>query len=200
MTIDIGDSVDRKVARKRTGEVFVVRVSTADVDRINRRGTRLAMREDGRVEFVDGKKESRLLSRWLLSPEGVIVPRHLHVDHVNGDPLDNRRHNLRWLSCRMNLLNSLNPTHPRIGVPGVYFNRPQGRWIAAPSIRGERRTLGTFSSKAEADACARAAIIADECSIRKEINAIYQQLDWDTLPVTPRWEDVYAIAAAKKAA
>ena len=64
-----------------------------------------------------------------------------HVDHVNGDGLDNRRANLRLATQRQNMGNM----RPRGGVSrfkGVVRHRQ--RWMANIRDHGRRRYLGTF--------------------------------------------------------
>lgn len=71
------------------------------------------------------------------------APPGLEVDHVNGDPLDNRRANLRLCSHRENLRNQR-----RGRIKGVCFNR--NRWIASICKDGERWFLGSFVSREDA--------------------------------------------------
>lgn len=72
-----------------------------------------------------------------------------HVDHRNGDTLDNRRHNLRICTVRQNVCN----TPPRPGTSrykGVYAHKRSGRWVAAITHGGKKQHLGYFDTQEEA--------------------------------------------------
>jgi hypothetical protein len=92
---------------------------------------------------------------WLLyygrPPEGVI-------DHINGDPADNRIANLRAVTQRENLRNSRLHSGSKSGVTGV---RPSGSKWQAEIWNGTRRVhLGTFATKEAAARARRAAEVA----------------------------------------
>lgn len=77
------------------------------------------------------------------------------VDHINGDPLDNRRENLRAVSRAGNQQNR----KPRAGrsVPrGVYFHKGAGKWLAQVGHMGRRHYLGLFETAEEAGKAAAA--------------------------------------------
>lgn len=84
-----------------------------------------------------------------------------HIDHKNGDTLDNRRANLRPATCSQN---SGNARKHRRGTPtsrfkGVYWQRNRSRWNATIRANGVRRYLGTYIDEERAaeayDAAAR---------------------------------------------
>lgn len=64
------------------------------------------------------------------------------VDHINGDTLDCRRHNLRPASRTVNNLNRK--------ARGVYYSRRKKRWEAYISVNRVRKCLGWFKTEAEA--------------------------------------------------
>lgn len=70
------------------------------------------------------------------------------VDHINGNPLDNRRCNLRFASAGQN---SMNCKPKRNGLKGVHIHRV-GVWRAQISVNGVRHSLGTYPTEAEAHA------------------------------------------------
>lgn len=87
-------------------------------------------------------------------------PGPLHVDHINGDKLDNRRANLRVVTRSQNLLNRTKGAtrhNESTGCRGVYVDRRDGAIYARVKIRGHVHNLGRFKSIAEADAAVRAA-------------------------------------------
>ena len=76
------------------------------------------------------------LARALLQPEDDCV-----VDHINGDPLDNRRCNLRLLSRRDNAINCR--ANPGREFKGVSKHRKSG-YEAFVGVYGKRRYLGLY--------------------------------------------------------
>lgn len=81
----------------------------------------------------------------------------IRVDHINGDPLDNRRCNLRLADAAQNGWNRtrLNRNN-RSGAAGVSRTR-LGHWQAYIDIRRKRIRLGTFHDFAAAVAARRQA-------------------------------------------
>lgn len=100
-----------------------------------------------------GRKTSLALHRFILdAPEG------LFVDHRNGDPLDNRRENLRICTVRENSTNIVSSKNRKAGgFKGVSWNRNAGKWEAyigagavGPNGRRRRMYLGLFADPADA--------------------------------------------------
>lgn len=72
------------------------------------------------------------------------------VDHINGDTLDCRRHNLRFVTPKQN---AMNRKRRRDDPPfkGVRRSSPSsGRWHAQITIDGQRTYVGPFGSAEEA--------------------------------------------------
>jgi hypothetical protein len=65
-----------------------------------------------------------------------------HLDHRNGDGLDNRRRNLRPATPQENAMNKKIPSHNTSGFRGVSWHKPSKKWIA--HIMNTH--LGLFSS------------------------------------------------------
>lgn len=78
------------------------------------------------------------------------------VDHINGDPLDNRWDNLRRASKHENLRNCSVHKDNKAGLKGVCVTRK--RPTAQIYLNGKRTHLGTFDTVEEAHAayCAAA--------------------------------------------
>jgi len=74
---------------------------------------------------------------------GSIAP-GLVVDHINRDRKDNRRANLRLVDQSENIRNTDGKTAIRKSRFRGVFPTRNGKWSAQITIRGERRTLGTF--------------------------------------------------------
>ena len=70
------------------------------------------------------------------------------VDHINQDPLDNRRQNLRLATRSQNAANLGPYANNTSGYKGVDFNR--GKWRARITQDGVRYFLGTFDTAEDA--------------------------------------------------
>jgi hypothetical protein len=90
------------------------------------------------------------LHRLILNP-----PDDLQVDHINGNRLDNRRCNLRAVTCAQNHQGFRSPDKRGIGIRGVNRTR-YGRFEACVKASGVRHWLGTFATAEEASAAVEA--------------------------------------------
>ena len=82
----------------------------------------------------------------------LICPTSLHVDHRNGNGLDNRRKNLRPATHAENQQNAHIRSDNTSGCKGVYYASKESKWKAQIRINGARIRLGTFATKQEAKA------------------------------------------------
>jgi hypothetical protein len=76
------------------------------------------------------------------------APKGVEVDHINRDPLDNRRVNLRLCTHSQNGANKLAPENAS-GYRGVY-KVSKNRWHARKKIDGKCVYLGSFTSPKDA--------------------------------------------------
>ena len=79
-----------------------------------------------------------------------------HIDHIDGNGLNNRLENLRDVSNRGNSMNQKTPLNNTSGVKGVYWNKECKKWRARIMINGKSKSLG-YHTTLEAAAAARAA-------------------------------------------
>lgn len=73
------------------------------------------------------------------------APTGISVDHINGNPLDNRRKNLRLCTMSQNLSNRPRQKNNTSGYKGVYSH--QGKWVAEVKCKGKKFYLGIFDDK-----------------------------------------------------
>lgn len=79
------------------------------------------------------------------------------IDHIDGDPSNNRIGNLRAASNRENARNQKIRSTNKSGTMGVYWDKRSGKWCAQISIVGARRHLGHFADLSEAVAARKLA-------------------------------------------
>jgi hypothetical protein len=65
------------------------------------------------------------------------------IDHIDGDPLNNRIVNLRDVTNQQNSLN-------RKRAKGYYWNKPKGKYQAEICLHGKSKYLGLFKTEEEA--------------------------------------------------
>lgn len=67
---------------------------------------------------------------------------HDDIDHINGQPSDNRFSNLRQASAAQNLANRGLQKNNTTGVTGVYWERSSGKWMAGIMVGQRSINLG----------------------------------------------------------
>lgn len=85
------------------------------------------------------------------------LTRDEHVDHADGNRLNNTRANLRIATRQQNIWNSRRPRTNRSGYKGVYWDKREQKWTAAFGLNGKHIHLGRFATAEEAHAAYLAA-------------------------------------------
>lgn len=90
---------------------------------------------------IDGKKTG--LHRFILD-----APQGMDVDHINHNPLDNRRCNIRVCTRAQNMMGQ----KPHSGSPykGVSFITEKKKWIAQIGVSSKNIHLGYFDNEVDA--------------------------------------------------
>jgi hypothetical protein len=104
---------------------------------------------------IKGKTKTIYMHQEIIQRMGLEVPNaksNLTIDHVNQDPLDNRRDNLRIVTKSRNLHNRGAQTNSSTGIKGVWYHKQRGKYIAEIKIQGRKYTLGAFNTTTEANA------------------------------------------------
>lgn len=97
------------------------------------------------IERMNGTKKEKyyLMHRLIIgAKKGEIV------DHINRNPLDNRKSNLRIVTHRQNMQNRIQKTSSK--YPGVYFDKTKNRWRANITINKKRIHLGHYINEYDA--------------------------------------------------
>ena len=79
---------------------------------------------------------------------GVVIPGGMLIDHVSGDPLDNRPGNLRLVDAAGNCRNVKRAKNNTSGATGVDFRN--GRWRARIRVDRKLLDIGTYATFDEA--------------------------------------------------
>lgn len=72
------------------------------------------------------------------------------IDHVNGDPADNRISNLRLCNDSQNQANRKRPATNTSGLKGVTWNKASQKWQAGIKVHRKSYHLGLFDDPEEA--------------------------------------------------
>lgn len=103
---------------------------------------------------IFGKQITAHRAAWLLAtgdwPSG-------DIDHINGDPADNRFFNLRDGTTSENMQNQRRYKNNKSGHVGVSYRKRDGRWSAYINLNGCRKYLGEFRTLDEAISARRIA-------------------------------------------
>lgn len=96
---------------------------------------------------INGKQKYEAMHRRII---GISRDDARHVDHKDGNKLNNQRSNLRICTDAENHRNALLRSDSTSGFKGV--SRSKGRWRACISFEGKQKYLGIFESPEEAHA------------------------------------------------
>ena len=100
-----------------------------------------------RCERLNGKRRSEALHRVVMAR---MLERELEkgeqVDHINGDPLNNSRSNLRLATHGQNMSNRRVQVNNTSGYKGVTFRVKRNKYESAISYNGSMIYLGYFES------------------------------------------------------
>lgn len=105
----------------------------------------------------------------------------LHIDHINGNRLDNRPENLRLTSQQENNRNASLFTHNTSGINGVYWFKRDCKWRAFIKIDKKDTHLGTFDTIEEAAVAREAANVKYGFSERHGKELVTNGVDRSTL-------------------
>ena len=102
-------------------------------------------------EHVDGTGYHTLIAR---QNDNHVKMSHLlgykHCDHIDRNPLNNRRCNFREATYADNARNRTIQKNNTSKIMGVSLNKNDGLWIARIQVNGKRKYLGCFSNKVDA--------------------------------------------------
>jgi hypothetical protein len=90
--------------------------------------------------------QTTLMSRQIMNP-----PEDMYVDHIDGEPLNNKRDNLRICTNSQNQQHRVKLTSTSTsGYHGVSFYKSTCKWVSRIMTNGKRICLGYFDTIEEA--------------------------------------------------
>lgn len=98
-----------------------------------------------RREYKDGKSKSFSLHRVIMNP-----PPDMVVDHIDGNPLNNTRENLRICTMTENNYNRFPNKNSTSQFKGVHWEPIRGKWIASIRLNKKQKAIGTYADEHEA--------------------------------------------------
>jgi len=88
---------------------------------------------------------------WLMMHHVLLPPKEgLEIDHINGNKLDNRKINLRYVTHHENILAHFERVPSRGKFPKGVYQCGSGRYVATMMWKSKRTHLGTFNTIQEA--------------------------------------------------
>lgn len=96
---------------------------------------------------AEGGQRTVLLHRLIMN-----APDDCEVDHIDGDPLNNRTSNLRLVSRQQNMFNQRKRKGTVSRFKGVSWCKRSERWLAQIMVNKRNKFLGYFSVEEEAAA------------------------------------------------
>jgi len=135
---------------------FTATVDDADFDSIggHRWCALVGKRADGSLRVYAARRKPKAEGgKFELLHRRLMQPAHgQEVDHIDGNPLNNTRGNMRFASHRENLLNMRARTAEQSSsaFKGVSWYRKDKRWAAKIMAHGRTRHLGMFKDEQQA--------------------------------------------------
>ena len=121
-------------------EIARTLIDSEDVDKVKQ--YKWSIKNNG---YAVNNKNRLLLHRFVIN-----CPDDKVVDHINHNPLDNRKSNLRICTQQQNRMNNRKQPNNTSGCAGVSFYKPYNKWRAYIQINSRQIFLGYFNTKEDA--------------------------------------------------
>ena len=99
---------------------------------------------------IPGTRSTIHASHLLTLLRGFDIPEGSVVDHVDGNPRNNSRENLRVVTQAVNSRNQQKRSNNTSGITGVSWNESGNCWIVRKTLKGVRQYLGKANTLDEA--------------------------------------------------
>lgn len=108
---------------------------------------------NGYLEAVERECHKKVLIHRLI----VGCPNDMIVDHIDGNPLNNRKSNLRIVTRSQNCMNRELHSNNTSSITGVNFHKQSSKWNARIMVNNKRISLGLYDNFDDAVAARKAA-------------------------------------------
>ena len=142
---------------KRAKQLFDYNPETGSLTwKVQRRGRALKGSEAGTLHpkgyvRVSVDNVDYLAHRIIWALTNGETPENAVIDHVNGNPSDNRLNNLRLTTPQGNVHNQVDAHKGNVSnLIGASFHKPTGKWISRIKVNGKDKYIGLFDSAKEA--------------------------------------------------
>ena len=154
--------------------VIRVKIDNDDLEKCSKLTWHYAKNKDSKYIQTRIKGKMIKLHRYIMNMNNS----NLVVDHINRNPLDNRKSNLRICSYKENSFNKSIRVDNTSGIPGVSFHKTNKKWRAKIKYNNLTIHLGYFEDINEALINRRVAeeILFGEYSPNEKLENIEEEL------------------------
>lgn len=128
---------------KESVEIARTKIDLDDIDKVKE--CKWHLNDNGYVRGNVGNERMEYLHRFLLNIQDNVI-----IDHINGNPLDNRKCNLRIATPTQNNMNMKKRSDNISGYKGVGWQKKRNKWRARITINKKTIELGHFNTIEEA--------------------------------------------------
>lgn len=98
-----------------------------------------------------GKQTTHYIHRIILERKlGRELEKTEHIDHIDGNGLNNRRENLRLATRFQNMQNRGKASSNTSGYKGAFYRKDRGYWYSQIIVHGKKIYLGSFNTAKDA--------------------------------------------------
>lgn len=135
------DYAELKLYNKNGKQIGLTKIDIDDIKRVSKFKWSLWSKNG----YVKCSMTRKFLHRFILDYNG-----DLEIDHINHDPLDNRKSNLRISTHADNSKNMSLPSNNKTGVIGVIWDKERNKWRAEIQHNNKREYIGRYNKKYDA--------------------------------------------------
>lgn len=110
--------------------------------------------EGDRCRTIEFKQKNYKAHRLIFLFHHGYLPQY--IDHIDGNPRNNKIENLRQATHQQNLCNTKLRKDNTSGYKGVSFRKDLNKWVAQSAFNGKQHYLGIFVNKEDAINAAKA--------------------------------------------
>ncbi|WP_291734659.1 HNH endonuclease [Clostridium sp.] len=170
----INDNYVEMIIESKVYGIIRVKIDNDDLEKCSKLTWHYAKNKDSKYIQTRIKGKMIKLHRYIMN----INNSNLVVDHINRNPLDNRKSNLRICSYKENSFNKSIRVDNTSGIPGVSFHKTNKKWRAKIKYNNLTIHLGYFEDINEALINRRVAeeILFGEYSPNEKLENIEEEL------------------------